>query len=518
VIASSVRSREQFGAVLLLLASAYTLPAQLADKPWSGYAHDPQHSGVSAYPAQPLNNIHWCTPVDTVLENTSGPLYIHYGTPVVTAANTVLVPQRTSANNTYQINAFNGGSGGSFECPSPNTPLYTLTTDYTPPPHNWIPSYGATLALGNKYYYPGAGGTVYYRTSPDSATGTTGQLAFYGLSTYQANTAAFNSTVMISTPITADRLGNIYFGFIVTNSNPANLQSGLARISVTGAGTWVSAAALAAGDNSVFITQVQMNCAPALRIHENVLYIALSSGDGTPGYLAAVDSATLAPIAHVHLIDPNTQQYAAVMDDGSAAPTVGPDGDVYFGVLETSMCCSNHDRGWLLHFNSTLSTNKLPGAFGWDSTASIVAKSLVPSYQGNSSYLLLTKYNNYAGTGGNGQNYVAVTDPNNSMTDPVTGVKVMNVVMEQIGPTSVLPATDGVREWCINSAAVDPFTNSAIVNSEDGINYRWDFTTNTLSQRMPLSPGVGEAYTPTVIGSDGTVYAINGAVLYAIGQ
>jgi hypothetical protein len=35
---------------------------------------------------------------------------------------------------------------------------------------------------------------------------------------------------------------------------------------------------------------------------------------------------------------------------------------------------------------------------------------------------------------------------------------------------------------------------------------------------MPLSPGVGEAYTPTVIGPDGTVYAINDAVLYAIGQ
>jgi len=467
-----------------------------------------------------MNRIKWCTPVDTVFEDTAGPLYIHYGSAVVTAANTVLVPQRTSANNTYQINAFNGGSGGGFECGSPNTPLYTLTTDYTPPPHDWIPSFGGTLALGIKYYYPGAGGTVYYRTSPDSATGTTGQLAFYGISTYQANPAAFNTAVQISTPITADHYGNIYFGFLVTGSHPAGLSSGVARISVTGVGSWVSAATLAAGDSSVAISQVQMNCGPALSVNQNTLYIGLSNGLSSPGYLVAVNAANLAPIAHTHLIDPNTGLNALVMDDSSAAPTVGPDGDVYYGVFETSCstgACPNHDRGWLLHFNSTLSTSKLPGAFGWDTTASVVAKAIVPSYHGSSSYLLLTKYNNYKQFG-NGQNYVAITDPNTPMADIVTGVSVMNVVMEQIGLTPDGPPTGAVREWCINSAAIDPVTKSAIVNSEDGTNYRWDFTTNTLSQQVSLSPGVGEAYTPTVIGPDGTVYAINDAVLYAIGQ
>jgi hypothetical protein len=502
----------------ILLAAACSLGAQSLTTPWSGYGHDPQHSGVSANAAQALNHIHWCTPVDTVLEDTSGPLYIHYGSPVVTAGNTVLVPQRTSAGNTYRINAFSGGSGGSFGCGLPNTPLYTLTTDYTPPPHDWIPSYGGTLALGTRYYYPGAGGTVYYRTSPDSATGITGQLAFYGLSMYQANSAAFNSTVMISTPITADRFGNIYFGFLVTGTNPAGLGSGVARISARGEGSWVSATALAAGDTSVPITQVQMNCAPAFSINQSTFYIGVSSGNFTAGYLVAVDAATLAPIPpHVHLIDPNTGQNATIPDDSSAAPTIGPDGDVYYGVFETA-CCSNHDRGWLLHFNSALTATKLPGAFGWDTTASVVAKAIVPSYTGSSSYLLLTKYNNYKETGGTGQNYVAMTDPNTYMIDPITGVRVMNVVMEQIGPTAAAPPAGAVREWCINSAAIDPVTKSAIVNSEDGTNYRWDFTTNTLSQLMPLSPGVGEAYTPTVIGPDGTVYAINDAVLYAIGQ
>jgi len=34
---------------------------------------------------------------------------------------------------------------------------------------------------------------------------------------------------------------------------------------------------------------------------------------------------------------------------------------------------------------------------------------------------------------------------------------------------------------------------------------------------VTLSAGVAEAYTPTVIGADGTVYAINDAILDAIG-
>src|SRR5579883_2611088 len=100
---------------------------------------------VLSLSSQPMNRIKWQTPVDTVLQGSSGTLYIHYGTPVITAANTVLVPQRTSSSNTFQILAFQGSTGSQ---------LYTLTTDYAPPSYNWIPSYSGTLALGRRYYYP----------------------------------------------------------------------------------------------------------------------------------------------------------------------------------------------------------------------------------------------------------------------------------------------------------------------------------------------------------------------------
>ena len=75
-----------------------------------------------------------------------------------------------------------------------------------------------------------------------------------------------------------------------------------------------------------------------------------------------------------------------------------------------------------------------------------------------------------------------------------------------------------MREWCINTAAIDPATKSALVNNEDGKMYRWSFDCNMLTETLTLTSGIGEAYTPTLIGIDGTVFAINNATLFAIGQ
>ncbi len=241
--------------------------------------------------------------------------------------------------------------------------------------------------------------------------------------------------------------------------------------------------------------------------------------NGSYGYLLALNSTTLALVNRVRLSDPSSGLDASLFDGSSAAPTVGPDGDVYFGVLENPF--PNHnDRGWLLHYSSDLSQTKIPGSFGWDDTASIVPASLVSSYHGSSSYLLMTKYNNYGGVGtGDGHNRIAILDPNATENDPVIpSTKVMKEVITILGVTPDPSYPGGVKEWCINAAAVDPFTKSILANSEDGKLYRWDLTSNTLSEVITLSTGIGEAYTPTVIGSDGTAYAINFAVLNAVGH
>jgi hypothetical protein len=127
----------------------------------------------------------------------------------------------------------------------------------------------------------------------------------------------------------------------------------------------------------------------------------------------------------------------------------------------------------------------------------------------------LTKYNNYANVGGgNGQNKVGVLDPNATEVDPITSINVMKEVLTVLGPTPNPSGLAGVCEWCINSAAIDQVNRCAVINSEDGHVYRWSFDTNTLSPGLKLAPPTGEAYTPTLIGPDGAVYAINNAGLF----
>jgi hypothetical protein len=499
-----------FGFGFWLLASLAPAFGQSIAIPWSGLGHDPQHSTISKIDSQALGQIRWQMPVDLHPQYSGSDLLIHYGSPLVTRQNTVLVPVKTGTSDGFRVEA-RDASDGSVK--------WMQDSDYTLPLHSWVPSFGIALTPKNRVYFPGAGGTVYFRDTPDAATGTTGQLAFYGLANYQADPSTFNSYVKINTPITSDRYGNIYFGFVVTGTTSPALQSGIARISEDGTGSWVSAA-MAANDSS--IVKVPHNCAPALSTNQKTLYAAVSSGSYGSGYLVALDSRTLAPVSRVRLMDVlHSTRDAMVPDEGSASPTVGPDGDVYYGVLENLTYTNNHYRGWLLHFDKTLSQVKTPGAFGWDDTASIVSASLVSSYHGSSSYLVLTKYNNYVQAGGDGVNKMAVLDPDDTMTDPISGATVMKEILTVVGPNPDPEYVDqypnAVREWCINSAAVDPATKSAVVNSEDGNVYRWDFTTNTLQQALTLTSGIGEAYTPTIIGMDGTDYAISNATLFAIG-
>jgi hypothetical protein len=471
---------------------------------WLTASHDEQHTALSTAQSQPLNVIHWHVPVD--LAPPAGEILVHYGSPLVTAANTVIVPVKTGANS-FRVEAHNGATG---------TRLWTEGTGYQAPGASFFPGLGPAIS-GNQLFVPDIAGRVLVRLNPDQAVGTVTRRYFYGAKNYRANPTIYNQNVQIDTPITTDANGNLYFGFIVLGPTPINLQSGLARIAPNGTGTWVSAAT-ASGDSS--ISQVAISCAPALSADGSLLYVAVDNGSF--GYLLALNSTTLALVNRVRLKDPSSGLDAWLFDGTSATPTVGPDGDVYFGVLENPF--PNHnDRGWLLHFNSNLSQKKIPGSFGWDDTASIVPASLVPSYQGTSKYLLMTKYNNYAGIGtGDGHNRIAILDPHAAEKDPV--IPTTNVMKEVITILGVTPDPNfptfpgAVREWCINTAAVDPFTKSILANSEDGKLYRWDLTSNTLSEVITLSAGIGEAYTPTVIGSDGTTYAINFAVLNAIGH
>lgn len=486
------------GFALVLLAG----PVEAAPA-WRGYGGDAQHNANAPAVSQGMAHLHWSLPVDL---HPPGFLGIHYGSPMITAANTVLVPVKTTSFGNFRIEAHGGASGAL---------LWQKDSQYVLPPHDWIPSFPAHLTAQNRLYLAGPGGTVDFRDDPDSASGAEGRAIFFGNANYRVARTAYDTHVMVDTPLTADDKGNIYFGFLVTGSTPLNLKSGIARLDAKGDGVWI-AAGDAASDQSM--TQVAQNCAPAVSRDGKTVYIAVS--DGGQGYLVGLDSKTLQPKYRARLIDPNSMTSAIVFDDSSASPTIGPDGDVYYGVVEYDFS-SHNDRGWLLHFDAKLEKVKTPGSFGWDDTVSVVPAGAVPSYTGTSTYLLMSKYNNYYGIGsGDGHNRIAILDPNAKENDPIIpSVKVMNEVMTIVGPTHVPGEPQGVvYEWCINSAVVDPATGSVIAGSEDGHVYRWDLTTGTLSQSLNLNQPTGEAYTPSIVGPDGTIYSINDAKLYAIGN
>ncbi|MFI5458257.1 MAG: hypothetical protein ACHRXM_22735 [Isosphaerales bacterium] len=478
---------------------------------WPSYSHDAQHTCQASVASMIPQAIRWQTPVDLDPQYSGGNLYTHYGSPLITSSNLVLVPVKTAAHGGFRLEARHGSNGSLF---------WAIISDYAFPRFNWIPPWGPVLAPGDSMVaMPAAGGTLLVRKTPDSGHGNLTRIAFFGIANYQGNPAAFNSAIQICTPITCDGSGNLYFGYVSSGvalpGYPNGIPSGLAVVSSSGSGTFKGAAALSGDARMV---KVSYNCAPAVTADGSAVYVAVNNipvsntGSFGSGYLCKLKSSDLSMQASVFLNDPRSGVGAAnITDDSTSSPTIGPDGDVYYGVLEGNFP-SNNDRGWMLHFSSDLSTVKIPGAFGWDNTASIVPASAVPSYSGTSSYLILTKYNNYAGIGsGNGHNKLAVLDPGATETDPITGATVMREVLTILGPTAL---GSGVREWCINSAAIDSVNKCAVVNSEDGHVYRWDFTTNSLSPAFPMAAATGEAYTPTVVGPDGAVYAINNAELY----
>src|SRR5262249_1848645 len=349
-------------------------------------------------------------PVDLAPQYSFNELLIHYGEVMFTAANTAIVPVKTGATDGFRVDAHSGRDGSL---------LWTQATDYILPSHDWTPSFPAVLTPGGRVYFAGQGGTVYFRDNADSPSGATGQIAFFGpLSNYRANRAAYDSTVFIDTPLTSDSQGNIYFGFRVEGTSPLSIgsQSGFARIDAHGNGTFVGATD-ATGDPR--ITRDSHNVAPVLSNDENTVYVvAKDTFVYSYSYLVALDSTTLATRHEVLLHDPRdgNANTSGPLDNGTASPVVAPDGTVLVGVFGNP---DNGSRGFTLHFSADLSTEMTPGAFGWDDTVSIVPASMVPSYSGTSSYLIFTKYNNYAFTdGGDGVNRIAILDPNATMVDP----------------------------------------------------------------------------------------------------
>src|SRR5664280_1488974 len=175
-------------------------PGPPVDGPaWRAFAGDAQHTAIAAIATQDLNRISWSTPLDLAPPySANGELFIHYGSPVVTSHNAVLLPLKTGASGGFRIEARAGSNGGL---------IWSADSDYRLPPHNWVPSYNLALTVANRLYAPGAGGKLLVKDDADAAGGTLQSAVFYGASVYAGAPATFDANVFINAPLTVDAGG-----------------------------------------------------------------------------------------------------------------------------------------------------------------------------------------------------------------------------------------------------------------------------------------------------------------------
>src|SRR6185503_3584920 len=160
---------------------------------WGSYGRDAQHTGLSDVASAPFTRIRWQTPVDRRPPYTdTGSLLIHYGSPLVTQANTVLVPLKRRSSGGFQVVAVSGVDGRT---------VWRQSSNYLLPPHDWTPPFSPALSSTGKLWMPGAGGTLFSRTSVDVRGGAhKQQVAFYGFDNYRAGRRAYLLNVFINTP------------------------------------------------------------------------------------------------------------------------------------------------------------------------------------------------------------------------------------------------------------------------------------------------------------------------------
>ncbi len=464
-----------------------------------------------------------------------------------TAANGTFTIGDVTANS-FQLQGTSGNgaySGGGTWVLNPSN-----QTSYIEPNYGWLPPYQPVYDAGtDRVYFAGPGGTLDYIANPDQAgTPTIVQEAFYGTSNYLANESAYNSSIYTNTGLTVDNAGNVYFGFTVTGSNPSSItDGGVVKVSPSGVATSTLAYS-AVGQSNDGNWNPAEGASSAVSNDGSIVYFGIDdSGYGLNGngefdsYLVGFNTTTMAPVSSVQLLDPASGQGAGLIDESTASPMVAPDGTVFQGVFGNPY---NGSRGYLLHFSGDLSTEYTPGAFGWDDTPSIIPTSMVPSYTGTSSYLILSKYNNYSNAdfggpnsgdyGDNGVNEIAVLDPYSSVPDPNydpnnpnpgypnPNFNVMATVEAFTSPSPDVPAVqagdpDAVREWCTNGTVVDPATDSVFMNNEDGYTYEWNLGTNTVTDAVEVTSGIGVPYTPTAIAPNGEIFSDNGGELFAEG-
>src|SRR2546423_14179365 len=114
--------RMRFSFLLVIVGAVAILTSKsVAQSTWQTFGGDAQHTALSGVRGDSVHSILWQTPVDLMVSGDA----IHYGSPIFTPNNTVVVPVKTGLTDGFEVKAFNGATGAL---------IYTQATDYSLPP------------------------------------------------------------------------------------------------------------------------------------------------------------------------------------------------------------------------------------------------------------------------------------------------------------------------------------------------------------------------------------------------
>ena len=515
-----------------------------------------------------------------------GDLFVHYQTPLLDGndvymefkgGNFTTIPHWETQDWIEKKLTWQGGN---------LVVAWSYTSTWKPVPYGsnagvgafWEPVFHPVLA-GDFIYVPSAQGTIVkLRKSNGSVAATIDPFATGVAAPVQ------NTDIFVAGPLSADKNGNIYYNAIkLSHSQPWDqdvVDSWLVKITPQNQASKVSYSVLTPGAPSGTDTTCKVqfddadlpwpptpdavpattpcgsqrpgiNVAPAIAPNGTIYTVSRGHFVTRYSYLIAVNPnltlkwtaslrgrlndgcGVLLPIggpggcrvgAHIG-VDPGTNEPGPgrVLDDGTASPTVAPDGSVVFGTYTRY----NWAQGHLMKFSST---GQFQGAypFGWDITPGI--------YSHGGTYSIVTKDNHYGEDVGSYCDVEQFCPGDRTATHPnypeayfITQLSPTMSVEWQWQNTNSQSCTRNANgsvtcvsdhpngfEWCVNGMAIAG-DGTVFANSEDGNTYAI-LQGGVLRDNLFQQLAVGAAYTPASIGSDGKIYSQNAGHLFVLGN
>lgn len=580
--------------VVLLAAFAYQMPTILADagvNGWPQWGQNPQHSGSIAvqgqFPNQKLANMTYDPFVPQEQGENSGELLAHYQAPLTDGQDVFM----EFVSGQY-VSCDPPGSYRPFPCGNDNwfnqvwnekrlhweggqlVEKWSFASDWKPEPDaggelgGWQPVFHAALTQDG-VWVPGAGGTVFKLSR--GAGNLIARLNPFG--------DAIDPDTFVSSPITADDAGNIYYNVLKLNiTNDPNTND-----------PWAFGPN-GNGNGAVDIPDAWLVKISADGSIDKVSYKSLTFNPPAPTTCKVTFSTSTLPWPPSPTATPRTVPCLSQRPGVNITPAIAPDGTIYSVSVAHNPFASRY--AYIVAFNPDLTlkwtasmrdrihdgcgvllpiglpggcragqpangvdpaTNEAPAGRVIDQSSS----SPVVTPDGGVIYGSYTRYNFARGhmfrfdANGNftsafdfgwdstpaiyqhdGTYSIVIKDNHydagSYCNDPticpvapkgpyyITQVNPNMSIEWQFKNTSTDATHNNGFEWCINAPAVDILGN-VYANSEDGNLYVIRQGGTSLGNIF-LNQALGAAYTPLSLSSDGKIYTENDGILFVVGN